>query len=102
MAHMHADVDSLPPGDPGDPPFDHLDHCFNSIRETLMCSADVTPAVFQWDPKTQKNWGRVDVEHTCRDWDRIIEWAKEWRLRPKLSKEGHVADDWAGLPARET
>ncbi|KAK0720196.1 hypothetical protein B0H67DRAFT_534499 [Lasiosphaeris hirsuta] len=56
-----------------------VDHCADMIRMSLMCSADVTPAVFYdplEDPRRRDalpNWSSL---HTCRNFDAILEWNK--------------------------
>lgn len=42
-----------------------------------MCSADITPIVWQWNSKLQRAQQRDDVVHTCRDFDRLRAWAIE-------------------------
>ncbi|PPQ98411.1 hypothetical protein CVT24_004090 [Panaeolus cyanescens] len=58
----------------------HLSHCVENIRQTLMCSADVTPLVWQWVERVQQVRIMGNVIHTCRDWDKIREWGLERRL----------------------
>ena len=36
--HLHGDK----------PKMDHIGHCIDSIRESLVCNADLTPNVWQW------------------------------------------------------
>jgi hypothetical protein len=57
----------------------HFSHCIEMIRQSLMCSADITPMVWQWSEKDQKTQLHVDVAHTCRNWESISVWAKEHR-----------------------
>ena len=84
-----------PPGRAGDLPFDHTDHCINNVRQALMCNADVTPNVVQYNKAAKKNWAQLDVVHTvtrlpisrcttshplclqCKDFDQIQAWAQE-------------------------
>nr|GAT43304.1 predicted protein [Mycena chlorophos] len=65
----------------------HLRHCIGAIRQALQCYADTTPVVWQWDAHFQEAIQRDDVVHTCRDFGRIQEWAKErsMGLLPDLS-----------------
>ncbi|KAF8157320.1 hypothetical protein K438DRAFT_1732313 [Mycena galopus ATCC 62051] len=55
----------------------HLRHCIGAIRQALMCSADISPIVWQWSAKYKQAEQRDDILHTCRDFDRIQTWAKE-------------------------
>ncbi|KZS92001.1 hypothetical protein SISNIDRAFT_456196 [Sistotremastrum niveocremeum HHB9708] len=44
----------------GQPAPDHLDHCVNTVRESLICNADVTPNVWQWSDIRGGNFPRRD------------------------------------------
>jgi hypothetical protein len=51
------------------PQEDHVYHCFDYIRQGLMCNADLT---VEW-PREEENGERVavdgwGVEHQCKDW----------------------------------
>lgn len=85
---------------------DHVRHCIDVLRQGAMCAGDVTyvlshpspfsffflrsewdaharegrPVVFQWDRTKQKPVARTDVVHTCRDFDKLKEWAKNHQL----------------------
>ncbi|KAF2663830.1 hypothetical protein BT63DRAFT_460952 [Microthyrium microscopicum] len=57
----------------------HIDHCFDYVRQSLMCAGDVTiePAqdAFKGVHRAINGW---NVEHRkCRDWSQILEWAKK-------------------------
>ncbi|KIY69269.1 hypothetical protein CYLTODRAFT_318831, partial [Cylindrobasidium torrendii FP15055 ss-10] len=59
---------------------DHISHCIDSIRQSLMCSADVSVNVWQWDESYEddvKLVGRSNIAHSCRNYDRLLEWAQE-------------------------
>lgn len=58
----------------------HLMHCWDYLRQSIMCNADTT---LEWVPappndKGSTGWG---YEHTCRDFDAIAQWAEENRLK---------------------
>ncbi|GAQ47695.1 hypothetical protein AAWM_06151 [Aspergillus awamori] len=58
--------------------FRHWDHCVDSIRETLMCHADVAPIPFRVNfPASKVIVPRLATTHTCRNFTKIQEWAKE-------------------------
>lgn len=61
-------------------PFNHIGHCINAIRESLMCSADVTPIVYYWDEQIQRSVPGFDAVHVCRDFEGIRKWALERKL----------------------
>ncbi|KAL6802685.1 hypothetical protein GGI42DRAFT_353798 [Trichoderma sp. SZMC 28013] len=60
----------------------HLDHCFDYLRQAIMCAGDMTlekahvvdgvilDAVVGWD-----------VEHQCRDWRTMFDFAVEHRVK---------------------
>ncbi|OJJ42237.1 hypothetical protein ASPZODRAFT_155448 [Penicilliopsis zonata CBS 506.65] len=56
---------------------DHIDHCIDTMRQSLMCSADISPIVWNWDPASQSAKGRASTLHTCRDFEAIRQWAIE-------------------------
>ena len=53
-----------------------------------MCSADVSPLVWQWVER--KNGVRImgNIIHVCRDYERIKEWGLERRLDHELEIPG--------------
>jgi len=56
----------------------HLDHCMEAIRVSLMCAGNDALYTFQWvkgetrKPRTKTNSGRV-----CVDWEKLAAWATE-------------------------
>ncbi|KAL1586399.1 hypothetical protein WHR41_05290 [Cladosporium halotolerans] len=60
---------------------DHVYHCFDYIRQALMCNADLT---VEW-PKTEANGERVavdgwGVQHQCKNWDSVLEFMGKYRI----------------------
>ena len=49
----------------------HTAHCFNYLRQGIMCSADTT-----LEGKTEAGPGEGS-EHECVDYDALLEWANE-------------------------
>lgn len=56
----------------------HIEHCLDTIRQSIMCHADMTPipeAYTEFKPD-----GHLEpifqIEHTCRDFEAIQRWAK--------------------------
>ena len=52
---------------------DHVYHCFDYIRQALMCNADLT---VEW-PRTEEDGRRVavdgwGVEHQCKNWVSVV------------------------------
>ncbi|KAK3075454.1 hypothetical protein LTR53_001239 [Teratosphaeriaceae sp. CCFEE 6253] len=55
----------------------HINHCFDFIRQALMCNADLT---LEWpeSAKDKDGTGRVDgnhIPHQCKNWGTIFDWA---------------------------
>jgi hypothetical protein len=64
----------------------HSAHCFDYIRQALMCAGDTT---LEGKTEAGPGWGSV---HECVDYDALLEWANEnsaekWRneLMPGVS-----------------
>lgn len=75
-------------------PFDHVDHCLNAVRESIMCNADITPNVWQVPPGSNMSQIRFNTVHTCRDFTAIQEWAK---LRNVEHLPGVTTDPLEGI-----
>ncbi|RYO81445.1 hypothetical protein DL766_004724 [Monosporascus sp. MC13-8B] len=63
------------PTDPGWN-MEHLNHCWDYLRQNIMCSADVTLEWHRYNELVETGWG---YEHQCKDWDAIIDWVYEHR-----------------------
>lgn len=76
----------------------HIYHCIDSLRQSLMCSSDITPLVWGWNKKLEIVQGRVGVVHECRNFDKITEWTKEHAVYEMFDQSvwvpgGFVLDD---------
>ncbi|KYK56496.1 uncharacterized protein DCS_03496 [Drechmeria coniospora] len=71
---------------------EHLEHCYDALRQSLMCSADITPLPWQWVEAAQESKEVAQVAHTCRDFDAIKTWAKE-REVVHFDRKTYVPDD---------
>ncbi|KAF9882288.1 ABC multidrug transporter [Colletotrichum karsti] len=83
----------------------HLDHCIDSLRQSIQCTGDVVPNVFQYSPKYGGVRARSTVVHECRNFNKIQEWAaerhvpgpfKDFGKGPELGKCG-IDDPWTCL-----
>lgn len=58
----------------------HMKHCFDYLRQALICSADTTLEKLRIRDKepmpSADGWG---VTHQCRDYAEISQWAKSHR-----------------------
>ncbi|KAF2826766.1 hypothetical protein CC86DRAFT_416493 [Ophiobolus disseminans] len=52
-----------------------VDHCLESLRQTLLCQADVSVYTLEWTPHSRfKPTVRVSQPHVCVDWPRLHDW----------------------------
>lgn len=54
----------------------HTGHCFNYLRQGIMCSADIT-----LEGETKEGPGEGS-EHECVDYDALLKWANEHSALP--------------------
>ncbi|KAF5981295.1 hypothetical protein FBULB1_4861 [Fusarium bulbicola] len=71
---------------------EHLEHCYDALRQSLMCSADITPLPWVWSDKAQEAKEVARVTHTCRDFDILRDWAREHAVH-HFDKKTHAHDD---------
>ncbi|KAI9654793.1 MAG: hypothetical protein M1821_005787 [Bathelium mastoideum] len=50
----------------------HIDHCFDALRQDIMCRADDTPMPVN---ATEHSIGNGQ-ELRCRDWNKLVEWTQ--------------------------
>ncbi|KAL0948084.1 hypothetical protein HGRIS_010706 [Hohenbuehelia grisea] len=53
----------------------HLNHCIDSIRQSLMCQGDTSIVSWYQPEGAQKPQPRFDQPHTCRNFEKLREWA---------------------------
>ncbi|KAE8314739.1 hypothetical protein BDV41DRAFT_575395 [Aspergillus transmontanensis] len=53
----------------------HIRHCFDYLRQTLMCAADTNMEVLDPETHTTSGWGQ---DKRCRDYDEVVMWAEKW------------------------
>ncbi|KAL5513654.1 hypothetical protein ACEPAH_4053 [Sanghuangporus vaninii] len=71
----------------------HARHCLDAIRQSLMCNADIATYVWQWDAEDNMVKPTGNVVHTCRDFERIVDWAKGHRIRTHFDNKVYVEDN---------
>ncbi|KAJ6476302.1 hypothetical protein C8R45DRAFT_907025 [Mycena sanguinolenta] len=71
----------------------HIDHCVERIRQGLMCSADTSVLVYQWNSTFDETRVRLSVPHQCKNWTKIHEWNRENALRTEFNRSIHLPDD---------
>jgi hypothetical protein len=72
---------------------EHIGHCIDSIRQSLMCSSDISVIVWQWRNETQLVHPHGGIVHTCRNFEKISEWAKENKAAVNVDCEKYISDD---------
>ncbi|KXT06196.1 hypothetical protein AC578_1434 [Pseudocercospora eumusae] len=68
----------------------HAEHCFEYLRQAVMCAGDLTLEKMKTDEEGRPvrdviGWG---VRHECRDWESMVEWAD--RFGDKSVREGEI------------
>lgn len=71
---------------------EHLEHCYDAIRQTLMCYSDITPLPWKWVEEAQEAKEVAQVVHTCRDFEAVRQWGKENAV-VNFDTKTYVADD---------
>ncbi|TCD61028.1 hypothetical protein EIP91_009151 [Steccherinum ochraceum] len=66
---------------------DHISHCVDNIRQALIL------VVWQWDEEEQRALVAMNTVHSCRNYDRIVDWAKAHRRTTHFNANVHVEDD---------
>ena len=59
------------------PSLDHVDHCIDSLRQLVMCRADVAVQTYSWIPTLRIPWANFKTEHECQNWDALDDWASQ-------------------------
>ncbi|KAH8760338.1 hypothetical protein F5883DRAFT_606203 [Diaporthe sp. PMI_573] len=55
----------------------HRDHCFEQIRQFIMCSGDMTLVPTRYSNFLGHGYVESDVKHTCRAFEPLREWMHE-------------------------
>ncbi|KAA8566477.1 hypothetical protein EYC84_009039 [Monilinia fructicola] len=51
----------------------HADHCFDVLRNAVMCQGDTTLITFGWDKLSKPQPHVKATEHRCVDWNALME-----------------------------
>lgn len=70
-----------------------VDHCIDSIRLAIMCHADISIIPWQFDPTKGYPAPRLEVVHTCRNFDAVRDWAKS----REITNDGYSLEWSPGL-----
>jgi hypothetical protein len=55
----------------------HLQHCFDYLRQSIMCCSDTTLEIIPRMDTPTDGWG---YEHQCRNYGAVMAWAEEERM----------------------
>lgn len=66
---------------------DHVVHCVDVIRQSLICHGDLAVHGFSWDPDRKPPSPDFRIEHTCKNWALVQDWARK-HSAPEL--EGNI------------
>ncbi|KAK0476495.1 hypothetical protein IW261DRAFT_1367875 [Armillaria novae-zelandiae] len=77
---------------------EHVSHCVDAIRQSLMCSADISVNVWQWRHELSAVVGYSSQVHSCRNFDKLRDWARERRLQKWIDIRLFVEDDLPNPP----
>ncbi|KAH8822119.1 hypothetical protein DL96DRAFT_1819696 [Flagelloscypha sp. PMI_526] len=77
---------------------EHIRHCIDSIRQSLMCTSDVSAIVWQWNEQVQLVQGRTDMAHSCRNFEKLQKWTHERRLSKNIDFKLKLDDELPDIP----
>ncbi|KAI0143739.1 hypothetical protein GGR57DRAFT_507886 [Xylariaceae sp. FL1272] len=55
----------------------HREHCVEQIRQSLMCSGDLSILTYNWVKGERMPKPNFKTVHACQNWDYVVGWAKE-------------------------
>ncbi|KAL7942894.1 hypothetical protein V8C42DRAFT_330679 [Trichoderma barbatum] len=58
----------------------HLEHCYDQLRQSVQCASDVGTIYWEWSEQKNKMFGNLRTTHTCKNFEKIREWAAQHRL----------------------
>ena len=61
----------------------HLRHCFDYLRQSIMCDADTNLEPVNMELGGVTGW---KYERTCRNFAHVKEWAEKWRKENVVTK----------------
>ncbi|KAJ7139730.1 hypothetical protein C8R44DRAFT_867842 [Mycena epipterygia] len=71
----------------------HMRHCLSSLRQSIMCTSDISTIVWQWSEKSQAAKERSDILHTCRDFTKLQAWSREHFAGAMQDMTIYIPDD---------
>lgn len=68
----------------------HMEHCYEQLRQSLQCSSDISTIYWQWSVLKRKFFGNVRTTHTCKNFDKIRDWAVAHKAERDLDFYNYV------------
>ncbi|KAF8983073.1 hypothetical protein BDQ17DRAFT_1261724, partial [Cyathus striatus] len=71
-----------------------VQYCISALRQSIMCTADLSAIVFQWSESRKRVIERADIVHSCRNFTKIYEWTIQNHFdMASLNLTAYVGDD---------
>ncbi|KAK6969383.1 hypothetical protein R3P38DRAFT_3243499 [Favolaschia claudopus] len=74
---------------------EHVSHCVDWLRESIMCHVDISVIVWQWNDRVKQSTPKARIPHVCRKFEPIWEWGRENAMRVDYNFTVRIED---GLP----
>ncbi|KAL1967380.1 hypothetical protein VTN77DRAFT_3165 [Rasamsonia byssochlamydoides] len=55
----------------------HLEHCIETLRQTLMCHGDISLLTYNWVKGREMPYPNFNTIHTCKKWDTLVAWNQQ-------------------------
>ena len=74
----------------------HAGHCLEALRQSIMCTPDLTPRGVVWEDEERGNIAvNPSVKLECLNWESLVEWMEErtytldnlWEANPYVGGE---------------
>jgi len=65
---------------------EHAKHCFDLLRQNIMCQPDLTVELVDEDVGGVTGFG---TEHVCKNWNQLNEWVAQWEGWHHVPKQQH-------------
>lgn len=88
----------------------HITHCLHNLVQALMCSASADVITYNWVDGKPKPVPDFNINHKCRDFEKLLQWQNEHKLPDPKSKWEDItmpvdfvplAPDMSGLDEEE-
>ncbi|KAJ7929593.1 hypothetical protein B0H13DRAFT_929799 [Mycena leptocephala] len=72
---------------------EHVSHCMDWLRRSIMCNGDTSLIVWQWQELKNRTMPQATVAHTCRKFDKLLDWANAHEMKVDYDPTIHIEDD---------